>query len=173
MPVIEPLSQVGSDVIRTKAKQVRVPLGKADKQTLTDLIDTLRASELVGIAAPQIGRSVRMFLTEIRKTKFRNEGLDPLRVFINPTIVEYSTDYDLGFEGCGSVAHSDLFGQVFRAKRVRVQYSTEEGEEKDEWFEGFVARVIQHEFDHIEGVVFLDKLATTKTVKSSTEVKKL
>jgi len=166
MTIISPLSQIGHKVIRARAAEVTLPLGDADKQTVQDLIDTLHPANLVGIAAPQIGRGVRIFVTELRPTEFRKIDADPLRVFINPEILEMSEEKVLGYEGCGSVAHSGLFGEVYRAHAVTVRYFDEHEVQHTRRFEGFLARVIQHEFDHIEGTVFLDRLHTTKTVMS-------
>ncbi|MGE3771049.1 MAG: peptide deformylase [Bdellovibrionales bacterium] len=172
MAVIEPLSQVGEPVIRAKAQPVAIPLTAESKKVIQDLIDTLHPAHLVGIAAPQIGQGVRIFVTELRKTDFRDEGADPLRVFINPEILEYSKETDCYSEGCGSVCYSGLFGEVERPTSVTVRYYDENEVQHTQTFKGFIARVIQHEFDHIEGTVFMDRLTSTRTLECAMVFKK-
>lgn len=164
--------QVGSEVIRAKASDVNVPLDANNKSVVETLVQSMRDSNLVGMAAPQIGVSKRIFVTEIRKTKFRDVGCDPLRVFLNPTIESMSEERETAYEGCGSVAESNIFGEVERSKQVTLSWISEDGEPRSGVFEGFLARIIQHEYDHLQGIVFLDKLSTTKTVMSASEFQK-
>ena len=164
--------QVGNDVIRQVAPEVSFPLSEQDKKIVGELIQEMRENNLVGMASPQIGYSRRIFVTEVRRTKFRDTGIDPLRVFINPKILETSSETEIGYEGCGSVAESNLFGEVERPSKIKVEWYTEEGEKKTSEFEGFVSRVIQHELDHLNGIVFLDKIKSSKTVMSGVEFRK-
>ena len=172
MSVITNISQVGSDVIRSTAEPAALPLSTETRHLITDMVDTMRFAELVGIAAPQVGHGLRIFVTEVRRTTYRNEGLDKLRVFVNPEIVSQSEDTEVIYEGCGSVAHGDLFGEVSRPKTITLRYYDENSVAHTEEFTGVLARVIQHELDHLNGTVFLDKLTTTKTVKSANEYRK-
>lgn len=172
MAVITNISQVGSDVIRAVAEPVAIPLDSDARQLITDLTDTMRYAQLVGMAAPQVGRSARIFVTEVRRTSFRNEGIDKLRVFVNPEILAASEQQETIFEGCGSVAHGDLFGEVSRPASITLRYYDENSVQHTEEFSGFLARVIQHELDHLNGTVFVDKLTTTKTIKSANEYRK-
>lgn len=154
--------QIGDPVLRLSATSV----GQADEtafnseyiqQTITDLIDTMREGQLVGIAAPQIGESVRIFVTEIRETQFRSkEEAEPLTVYINPEVVSVSHETELDWEGCGSIAHSGLFGEVERAKEITVKYTDQQGVSHETSASGLLARVIQHENDHLNGVMFTD-----------------
>lgn len=164
--------QVGNNVIRQKACRVKFPLSKEDKKIVKDLVDTMRSGVLVGLSAPQIGVSKQIFVTQSRVTKYRDEKNDRLRIFINPTIVKYSREKQLGYEGCGSVAESNLFGEVKRSINIDVEYYSEDGKKHKDAFDGFLARIIQHEIDHLSGIVFVDKLETTKTLKSGSEYKK-
>jgi peptide deformylase len=167
-----PVAQVGSDVIRRVAEPVQFPLSEEARQTIQTLVSSMRSAELVGMAAPQVGQSVRIFVTEVRKTRFRNRVPDELRVFLNPKILFYSADTEIGYEGCGSVADTNLFGEVERATRVQLRWQDEQGKFHEGTFEGFLARIIQHEYDHLNGTVILDRLATTKTVMSGSEFQK-
>lgn len=165
-------TQVGNKVIRQKARRVKFPLSKDDKQIVKDLVDTMRSGVLVGMSAPQIGVSKQIFVTQPRMTKYRDEKSDELRVFINPKIIRYSRKKKSGYEGCGSVSESNLFGEVKRSVNIDVEYYSEDGKKQRDTFEEFLARVIQHEVDHLNGIVFVDKLHTTKTLMSGSEYKK-
>ena len=128
------------------------------------------------MAAPQIGKGLRIFVTEVRKTKLRKgvgiENVDPLRVFINPKILSVSKKENKDWEGCGSVASANLFGMVKRPSSVVVEALDEKGEEFHLKASNLVARVIQHEMDHLDGIVFADR-ADTKTYMSKSEYLKL
>lgn len=133
----------------------------------------MRHHGLVGMAAPQIGVSKKIFVTEVRKTKHRSPNiLDGLRVFINPKIVSSSKRNKAGYEGCGSVAFAKLFGKVMRPEAVTVQAYNEKGEKFEIKATGLLARIIQHEIDHLNGVVFLDRLTDKKSLMSENEYRK-
>lgn len=160
------LYQIGEKVIRAKAKPVKA----ADKQKLSrlirDLVDTMRAAGLIGIAAPQIGVSLRVFVTEIRKTRNRKPAADAdsLRVFINPRVVKASARKTVLMEGCGSVGPRDsrLFGPVSRPEKVVVEALDERMQPFRLEAPGLLAKCVQHECDHLDGVVVLDKFTDTK-----------
>jgi peptide deformylase len=124
----------------------------------------MRHHNLVGMAAPQIGRSLRIFVTEIRKTTYRKNisDVDAVRVFINPRLVEKSKQQVVGYEGCGSVASALLFGPVKRPRTVTVSAQDAEGRRLQLKATGLLARVIQHENDHLNGIVFLDRVTDTR-----------
>ena len=164
--------QAGNPVIRAKAQKVKLPLDKATRNVIVDLTETMRANELIGIAAPQIGKGVRIFVTEIRKTKFRKDSLMPLQVFINPEIVETSKKQVGDWEGCGSVANSNLFAKVMRPEKVTVRAFDQNGEKFELETGGLLARLIQHENDHLNGVLFTDK-ADLSTIMSGEEYIKM
>jgi peptide deformylase len=171
--IIKKTTQVGNKVIRAKAKAVVItkPLSKEIKAVIRNLRDSMRHHNLVGMAAPQIGQGIRIFVTEIRKTKIRKVfkgNRDPLRVFINPKIMSFSKVLDKGWEGCGSVACAGLFGQVKRPNSVVVKALNEKGEPFILKAKDLLARVIQHELDHLNGVLFVDK-ADTKSYMSRNE----
>lgn len=169
--IAKDVSQIGSLAIRSKAKPVSSIRSLATKHVLRDLVDSMRHYNLVGMAAPQIGKSLRIFVTEVRPTKFRKKMrvADPLRVFINPKIIRRSTKTATAFEGCGSVANAGIFGPVKRSVRVLVQAYGVDGKSFELNARGFLARIIQHEYDHLEGVVILDKFVDTKKVLDRSE----
>ncbi len=162
---IRPVSQIGDKVIRAKAKPVAVRAART-KRIVADLVSTMRKHNLVGMAAPQIGEGARIFVTELRKTKFRKSlrDIDPLRVFINPRIIRRSQAMSVGMEGCGSVAEAGLFGPVRRHASVTIVATDTDGRLFRFVATGFLARVIQHEYDHLNGVVILDRFTDTRQV---------
>jgi len=174
--IIKEVIQVGNKIIRTKARVVTNPKAKSVQDIITDLVDSMRYHKLVGMAAPQIGKSVRVFVTEIRKTKLRKgqskNDFDPLRIFINPHIVSLSKDKKSDWEGCGSVASSNLFAMVKRPISLEVEAFDKYGNKFRLRAENLLARVIQHEADHLNGIIFSDK-ADTSTYMSRNEYFKM
>lgn len=160
--------QIGDVLLRTKSKQVpqNIIMSKDIQAIIKTLTDTMRKEDLVGMAAPQIGAGIRVFVTEIRKTKFRQENLDKLRVFINPKVTWESKRQVKMYEGCGSVCDKDLFGEVSRPEEVEITYLNGNGEQSSCRFAGLLARAIQHELDHLDGKLFIDKVGDTKTLLS-------
>lgn len=157
--------QIGTKVIRSRANEVRIFNNPEIKKVIRDLIDSMRHNNLVGMAAPQIGKGLRIFVSEIRKTKFRKAVKeDGLRVLINPRIVKKSKRQVVGFEGCGSVAEARLFGQVKRSANVEISAFSVKGQPFKLKTGGLLARIVQHEIDHLNGVVFIDHIVDTHTL---------
>jgi len=165
-------TQVGCKLIRGKAKKVSNVKSKTTQKIIKDLIDSMRHHDLVGMAAPQIGKDARVFVSEIRETKLRKgdsvKDADKLRIYVNPKLVWSSKDKVSGWEGCGSVAFANLFGKVKRSKQITVQALDENGDEFTINAQKLLARVVQHELDHLNGVVFTDT-ADPKTFMSQNE----
>lgn len=173
--IIKNVTQVGNPIIRAKANPIALKeIGSKKIQTvIKNLTDSMRHHNLVGMAANQIGVSQRIFVSEIRKTKNRSpKSLDNLRVFINPKITSLSKKKVAGYEGCGSVAHGDLFGSIIRPASITVEAFNEKGEKFILKVDGLLARIIQHEIDHLNGVEFLDILTDKKSLMSSDEYTK-
>ncbi len=174
--VIKSVTQVGNEVIRARSKKVVRPKSATTRKVVKDLTDSMRHHGLVGMAAPQIGKGVRIFVTEVRKTKLRKgesiKNIDPLRVFINPRLLKVSKEKSKGWEGCGSVASAGLFGKVSRPRSVTVEAVDGKGKRVKLEATGLLARIIQHEMDHLNGIIFADK-ADTKTYMSRNEYLKL
>lgn len=168
--IIKEATQVGNPIIRDKSKAVLSVSSPATKRIVRNLIDSMRYHGLVGMAAPQIGISQRIFVTEIRKTKSRSpKALDSIRVFINPRIISRSSKQAFGYEGCGSVARAGLFGNVKRSYAVTIEAFDRRGKKFKLHATGLLARIIQHEYDHLDGKVFLDRLGNMKSVMSREE----
>lgn len=144
---IRNIRKKNEDVLRKKSKVVE----KIDNRTLTlieDMIDTMYEADGVGLAAPQVGILKRIFVVDVY------DGEGP-RVFINPEILS-SKGSQVGEEGCLSAPGE--FGDVDRPNYVKVTALNEKGEKFTLEAEEFLARAICHEYDHLEGVIFLDKV---------------
>lgn len=161
--MIRKILQSNDPILRLKSKAV----ARVDKKTLTivrDLKDTLavqKEPEGVGLAAPQIGKNVRIFVANYKDFK---------RVVINPEVVKiepHSAKASRGkqskkeiLEGCLSLPY--YYGPLKRAPKITIKYLNEKGEEVTETFEGFNAQIIMHEIDHLEGILFIDHLIKEK-----------
>lgn len=156
---------IPNPILRTKSLSVE----KVDKKLLQfiaemeDTLDKKRNPEGVGLSAPQVGQNIRVF-----STRFKNsDGEKVLRSYINPTLIKVSQEMTLGpnpdkpfLEGCLSIPK--LYGPVYRHYWVRLEYYTIDPNtlslvKQHKRFESFPARVIQHEYDHLEGVLFTDR----------------
>lgn len=173
--IIKEIIQLGNPVIRNRSKNVSNKDIKSRKIKIIvkNLVDSMHYYDLVGISAPQINHNLRIFITEIRNTKNRDiKELDNLKIFINPEILFYSKEKISGYEGCGSVSNSNLFGLVKRPKSVIIKAQDVDGE----WFQfkaqGLLSRVIQHEYDHLNGIIFIDRVTDIKSYMSGSEYRK-
>ena len=153
--MIYPIVAFGDPVLKKVGKEIE----KEDidvKKLAEDMFETMYNAHGVGLAAPQIGKSIRMFVIDTEPMD-DEEGQGVKRVFINPEIVEEYGD-DWAFEeGCLSIP--GVREDVFRAEDLKLKWFDEDWNEHEEIFEGMKARVIQHEFDHIDGVLFTDHIS--------------
>jgi peptide deformylase len=144
---------------RLKAPTVRVDDPAQVTTLMTQMVDGLRALNGAGLAAPQIGASVRVVVVEIRRTDvFPDRPECPLIQMINPVIVERSAREVLDWEGCFSVP--GIMGLVPRAEDVTVAYTTPDGQQVTTEHHAYVARVVQHEIDHLDAAEFVDRMQT-------------
>jgi peptide deformylase len=125
-----------------------------------DMLETMQAAEGVGLAGPQVGVPQRIFVMRVKEQESRVAPDDPLAgkalVLVNPEIMEESLEMEEAMEGCLSIP--GYAGLVERHRRIVVQARNEWGKAKRYIVEGYVARVMQHEIDHLEGILFLDRL---------------
>ncbi len=166
---IKKLTQVGDKALRAKNLKVRDFSSPVIKKVIKDLKDTMYDTGLVGIAATQIGKNFQIFITHPRNTKSRKLFKEDIfRVFINPTITKSSKERVSIYEGCGSVAEGELFGPVLRSSEITVEACDENGKIFSLNCNGLLARVIQHEVDHLDGIEFIQKVSDyTKVVSGS------
>jgi peptide deformylase len=161
--MILPIRAYGDAVLKKVAKDIE-PGHPGLEQLIADMFETMYAANGVGLAAPQIGQSIRLFIVDASPFAEDEDGeptdeahlKDFKKVFINPYIVEEEGE-EWGFEeGCLSIP--GIREEVFRASRIVLQYQDEKFKEREESFDGFAARVIQHEHDHLDGILFTDHL---------------
>jgi peptide deformylase len=155
--MILPIVVYGSPILRAENKEIDATYPDA-KKFIADMFDTMYAAEGVGLAAPQVGRNVRVFVVDMSPwAEDESEPADFRRAFINPEIYERSEGECLYNEGCLSLP--GLHEDVSRPVAIRMRYLDGNFEPRDEEFTGRPARVIQHEYDHLEGTVFTDRLS--------------
>ena len=171
--IIKDLIQIGNPKMNFRLKDVSDYKDPQVIKLIQDLKDTLYHHELVGIASNQIGGKYRIFVTEVRKTSFRNPvDKDMLRIYVNPSIIRTSREMEEIYEGCGSVAYSKLMVKVKRPKEIKIKAFDEEGRESILEAKGLLARVILHEMDHLNNIEFIEKVDDWKSAMSSEEYKK-
>lgn len=165
--MILPIVAYGDPVLRKVAKEIGPDYPNL-KQLISDMKETMYNAQGVGLAAPQIGKDIRLFvidaspfaedeeLPEIERQQLKNFN----KVFINAEIIEEDGN-QWGFnEGCLSIP--EVREDVFRQENVTFEYQDENFETHTETLTGIAARVFQHEYDHIEGILFTDKISTLK-----------
>jgi peptide deformylase len=136
-------------------------------ELLACMVSRLRELNGAGLAAPQLGASVKVIVVEVRKTDvFPDRPTSPLLQMINPVIVEQSRTTETGWEGCFSVP--GFMGLVPRAEVIAVEYISTAGTDVTERYSGYVARVIQHEIDHLNGVEFVDRMTSMESLTTVT-----
>jgi peptide deformylase len=146
----------GSQVLREETQDVDKDYPEL-KKLAEDMFETMYSANGVGLAAPQIGLPIRMFVVDITPYADENPAYaDFRRVFINPEIYEESAEEVSMGEGCLSLP--GFSEDVYRPERIRIRWLDEDFNERDEEFGAYAARVIQHEYDHLEGTVFTDRI---------------
>ncbi|GEM66759.1 peptide deformylase [Sphingobacterium mizutaii NBRC 14946 = DSM 11724] len=161
-----PIVAYGDPVLRQRTEEIDEDYPEL-KKLIENMFETMYAANGVGIAAPQIGLPIRLFVIDASPFGEDDEdgpgdptAKDFKRVFINPILVEESGDKWAFSEGCLSIPH--INEEVLRKKDVVINYLDENFEEQEEELTGLAARVVQHEYDHIEGKLFIDKLGPLK-----------
>ncbi|MDX8554070.1 peptide deformylase [Tenacibaculum gallaicum] len=165
--MILPIVAYGDPVLRKVGKEIDKDYPQLEK-LIADMKETMYNANGLGLAAPQIGKDIRLFiidaspfaedddLSEEEKEVFKNFN----RVFINAKIIEEEGEEWAFNEGCLSIP--TVNEDVFRQEKVTIEYQDENFEKHTETLSGLPARVFQHEYDHIEGVLFTDKLSSLK-----------
>ncbi len=155
--MILPIYLYGQPVLKKVAEDI-TPEYPELKQLVENMFETMYNAEGIGLAAPQIGLAIRLVVIDLDPlSEDYPEYKDFRGVYINAHIVETSEETNSAEEGCLSLP--GIHEKVTRPVRIRVQYLDENFVEHDEWVEGFLARAMQHEFDHLEGKVFSDRIS--------------
>jgi peptide deformylase len=155
---------IGHPTLRRKAHKV-TEFGPALRQLVNDMIETMRAAPGVGLAAPQVDVSQRVIVVELPADEEKGEPAQ-LYVFINPEIVKASREIEEGEEGCLSIP--GYVGDVPRHTMVVVRGQDEYGKPQKVRAYGYLARILQHEIDHLNGVLFIDRVTDPAKIRKVT-----
>ena len=164
--MVLPIIGYGSKVLKTKAKEIPADYPELNK-LISDMYETMYDASGVGLAAPQIGKSIRLFLIDTSPfdtDEFeQNSGFEVKSVkktFINPVMINESGENTSFEEGCLSIPN--IREHINRKSDITIRYQDENFNDHQETFSGILARVIQHEYDHLEGTLFTDKISPFK-----------
>jgi len=168
MPHLE-IVRLGHPALRTPAQAVppKEIAGPEIQRLIDDLVDTMRAAESIGLSAPQVGIGSQLFVYEVPEDPAVPADAVPLKVVINPMIVAQPGRLVYDWEGCTSIP--DLRGLVPRHPTVRVRGLDREGQSLDYVSSGVEARIVQHEYDHLNGMLFVDRMRDLRSLAFSAE----
>jgi peptide deformylase len=178
--MILPILQYGDPILRAKGKRIE-QIDDSIRELATNMIETMHAAHGVGLAAQQIGDAVQLTVLDVSAVedrpstlKLNGQDTDPKTamplVLINPEI-ELSGEIELGVEGC--LSFPEITGDIERAQAVIVRAQTLEGETIQIEASGFLARAIQHETDHLDGILFIDRMCSAAKAALSSRLKRL
>ncbi|HJH60038.1 MAG TPA: peptide deformylase [Bacteroidetes bacterium] len=158
--MILPVVAYGHPVLKHVAEEIS-PDYPDFKQLVDDMFETMYYSEGVGLAAPQINKSIRLFVidTDSFSEKYP-EGKGIKKVFVNPEIIEVSEEMWTFREGCLSLPN--LNEEVVRPSKIKIRYLDENFIQHEDEYDGIVSRVIQHEYDHLDGIVYVDRISSMR-----------
>lgn len=171
MAEILEIIQLGDPLLRAKAEAVENIQDWRIQKLINDLITTVKQANGVGIAAPQVAASDRLFIVASRPNpRYPNAPEMEPTPMINPKIIASSTEMVNGWEGCLSIP--GIRGLVPRSQAIEVEYTDRNGKLQKQELTDFVARIFQHEYDHLDGIVFLDRLKSTQDIVTEHEYQK-
>lgn len=172
MAILRQIAQLGQPVLRRVAGEVADPAVPAVQALIDDMLATVADASGVGIAAPQVFEPFSLFIVASRPTpRYPHAPRMEPTAMINPELLWVSDEKEKGWEGCLSIP--GLRGLVPRYRRIGVRYLTRDGNVREEEYVDFLARVFQHEFDHLQGVVFFDRMETTRDLVTEKEYLRL
>ena len=164
--------QLGNPILRQKAKLVEQVNSDDIQKLIDDLLTTVSDANGVGIAAPQVAVGYRVFIVASRPNlRYPNAPLMEPTAMINPKIVAHSDETVKDWEGCLSIP--GIRGLVPRYQKIEVEYIDRKGNLVNQQLTDFVARIFQHEYDHFEGLVFLDRVESTFDIVTEQEYQNL
>lgn len=168
MPRSLQIAQLGNPILRQQAEVIDNLQDERIQQLIDDLIATAADSNGVGIAAPQVSKSYRLFIVASRpNARYPDAPTMEPTAMINPRIIARSSELVKGWEGCLSIP--GIRGLVPRAQAIEVEYTSRDGRLHQQELTGFVARIFQHEYDHLDGIVFLDRVEHTQDLMTEQE----
>lgn len=170
MSVLE-ISKMGHPVLRRRAREVEDPASPEIRTLCADMVETMRAAEGVGLAAPQVFQPLRIMVFFAPPESSQSGDpmeIAPLTTLINPVLEILDPAHDVDWEGCLSIP--GLRGLVPRARHIRYSGLTPKGERVTREAKGLHARVVQHEYDHLEGVLYLDRMPDLMSLAFESEL---
>ncbi|MFO7614501.1 MAG: peptide deformylase [Bacteroidales bacterium] len=160
--MILPIVAYGHPTLRKIAEEIE-PGHPGLDELIENMFETMYSSEGVGLAAPQVNESIRLFIVDASPYAQEKPELEGFKkIFINPQIIEESGDAWVFNEGCLSIP--DIREDVSRPPRIRIQYYDRDFQFRDEVYEGIPARIIQHEYDHLEATLFVDRVSPLRKI---------
>jgi peptide deformylase len=167
-----PIIQLGNPILRQKAAEVEDIQDETVQKLIDDLMTTVAESNGVGIAAPQIAQSYRVMIVASRPNpRYPHAPHMEPTAMINPHIIAHSSTVIKDWEGCLSIP--GIRGLVPRYEAIEVEYTDRNGKIQRQLLTNFVARIFQHEYDHFDGIVFLDRLESNLDIVTDHEYQKL
>ncbi|MBD1879049.1 peptide deformylase [Coleofasciculus sp. FACHB-T130] len=168
MAEILPITQLGNPILRQQAQIIENVHSGQIQKLIDELITTVVQASGVGIAAPQVAQSYRLFIVASRPNPRYPTApeMEPTAI-INPRIIAHSDEVVKGWEGCLSIP--GIRGLVPRYHAIDVEYTSRDGKLHRQQFTDFVARIFQHESDHLDGIVFADRLQSTQEIMTEQE----
>lgn len=172
LPQTVNIAQLGAEVLRQRSAPLKDITSARSQQLIDELFRTCEIANGMGIAAPQMYKSVALFILASKpNNRYRHAPHMQPTAIINPVILEHSTQMNKAYEGCLSLP--GIRALVPRYDSIVVQYTTRHNECVTTQFDGFLARVFQHEYDHLEGLVFLDRIESTHDVIMEQEYQRI
>ena len=156
--MVYPIIMYGNPVLRKKAKDIEK--GSDIRELVQDMFETMNAAHGIGLAAPQIGKSVRLFVVDGTSVEDEPELAGFKKTFVNAEIIDQQGEEWPFEEGCLSIPN--IREEIFRKQKLWIRYYDENWNQHEEEYSGMKARIIQHEYDHIEGKLFIDYLTPLK-----------
>ncbi|MDB9511273.1 peptide deformylase [Kamptonema animale CS-326] len=168
MAEILQISQLGNPVLRRQAQTIENLEDEQLQKLIDNLIHTAQNANGVGIAAPQVAQSYRLFIVASRPSlRYPQAPTMEPTAMINPQIIARSNDLVKDWEGCLSIP--GIRGLVPRSQAIEIEYTTRDGKLHRQELTDFVARIFQHEYDHLDGIVFLDRVENTQELMTEEE----
>lgn len=162
------IAQLGNPILRQQAQLVNNLSDQHLQQLIDKLITTVVKENGVGIAAPQVSQSYRLFIVASRPNlRYPHAPVMEPTAMLNPQIIAHSTEMVKDWEGCLSIP--GIRGLVPRYRSVEVEYTGRDGQLQQQELTDFVARIFQHEYDHLNGIVFLDRVESTQEIITEQE----
>ncbi|MBD1905675.1 peptide deformylase [Funiculus sociatus GB2-A5] len=168
MTEILQIAQLGNPILRQQAQNIENVRDERIQKLIDNLISTIAQANGVGIAAPQVAQSYRLFIVASRPNpRYPNAPEMEPTAILNPRVIGHSEEVVKGWEGCLSIP--GIRGLVPRYREIEVEYTSRNGKLQRREFTNFVARIFQHENDHLDGIVFLDRLESTRDIITEQE----